>query len=1467
MIRLLILDDDRHFCQQLARRLRNEPYPQFVVETATTIEQAYQVVSQISTPFDIFLIDLQLGESLDGIEVMKLLHQVSPSTDTVIIKGGFNPNTALRAYEAGASRCLFTQSAIGEVVVVLRSIYEKRRTQNEREWLSILNQVAEETLRHHRMQDVAQAIVKGAIQLGFERARLWLLNEDEKILMGLSQEGTKGLGDFTTVQMPIAQSIYSQRSLSHRDPSFFHGLKEGQSYLSDQYAQEGFESPTGEWVNISLWASNRCLGMLTLDHANHPIILRPAQRQLLNLLGKQVSAALEKALTFEEEQHKREEIETLNQELDMLHRASETILKLAEENEEWMWHFTLTAATANYGVGFNRAFLFLRSEDGQHLEWKLGIGHFDSASAERDWLEDQKMGLDLASYLSQLRADTLNRSPLEVESQCQEWIFSLEEAGLAFNYVLNDAGHPRHVLSASDARHQMPRQFVERFGITDYALSPLRTTDHVSGVLVVDNLFTQEPIRDLSLDYLDTFIDQAALTYENLKQQRLRDRLIDLNYSVLANRDQQPLQDILFEICQEAQVVTKADCVVIYPFTTTQAPYEYDLESIASVGLRTTLKPNRKPRQKGITGHILRGSQRVVENVSQHPRHFDGQKLADHSFLKREEIEGFIGLRIHDVNSKEIYGLLYLNYRTPQTFTKQQKRYARSFASMAAVAIRNAHIYQTQKVLRQNVEAGRQELRSLQFVSQEALTPQADEALVIKMLLEAADQLLKVPDAQLQVVLRDWQQRNGATGEAQEIRRHYYLDESGQLVWQEEQDIYSGIIGEVLREGKVQLVEDVWQTKWEKHYRDSNIRSKVTVLIRSDAEIIGCLKATSSRPAMFTTVDQQMLDRLVGVGTLALDNVRRQKHLYDVFRATRAVTSPLNLEPTLKAITNALFDTAPSLSALLIWYKDAEDNRLKLGVCYGIRDEAALQKMMDEEMDVVSQVMDVDPEQGIWANSPAEMFDSSLMEREGFKSGAAFPLFANNEKVGAMFLFYRSAHKLTGEQKGIFPILVASVSASLLDASRLEQVRRERRRFEAAASITEKVGTSIDLNDTLEKVMSVLQELFPDTNISVLTYDEEEQALSFTNNSQAFYQIDNPSVFNQDQTSTNSPNLTSSERFFWLQLNGPSIASRVARTSMTSKKVEVENIGDVRQDSDFLPAIRSTRSEIAISLMSGENQLLGVMVLESPKTNFFSKEDEALFLHVGRKISLAMERVYQSTKLQFQTTVAAATSWAAEIAHDLNSEIGLIRNVLSWLQEEDGLSQTVQGYLEMIEESLSHLDSPLTSVKAFQSERPKSVLVDDWIKETVKSLIEEKSHDAQTKVAFELDCEALTTSVNPTGLRSAMRYIIHNALDEIRKQTSSCLIIRSRILDKTNKIEIQIEDSGSGIDDAIRQTLFQKPSSTKGEKGHGFGLLFARHLIEQMGGSLSLIQSTALSGACFAFILPLTSQVGEENGD
>ena len=68
-----------------------------------------------------------------------------------------------------------------------------------------------------------------------------------------------------------------------------------------------------------------------------------------------------------------------------------------------------------------------------------------------------------------------------------------------------------------------------------------------------------------------------------------------------------------------------------------------------------------------------------------------------------------------------------------------------------------------------------------------------------------------------------------------------------------------------------------------------------------------------------------------------------------------------------------------------------------------------------------------------------------------------------------------------------------------------------------------------------------------------------------------------------------------------------------------------------------------------------------------------------------------------------------------------------------------------------------------------------------------------------------------------------------------------------------------MQDSGPGVEEAVREVLFQRPTALlpreqRAERG-GLGLLIVRRMLELHGGDIRLINSTA--GACFRFSLPL----------
>lgn len=1464
MIRLLILDDDAarasnvRFYEQLIRRLKGEQTPRFVVKRVECVQQARQLVANMIEPFDIFVISLRLehkvgkhARDFDGVEVMKELLKMSPRSDAIITTRDMNANTALRAYLAGAKRFFCTLFPVDELLFTLRSLYEKRRTEEERQWLKILNEIAEQTQLSRSVSEVAEVVVRGTLRLGFERARLWLVSHNKERLIGINQAGTEGLADFSQLRVPIEESVYAQHILGSREPVFFHAQQLADGYLYRQYAAQGFKSPVGEWVSIPLWSRDHCLGHLTFDNADRAIHLRPAQRDFLRLFGKQVAAVIERAQLQEQEARKKRELEVIN-------RACQILMMLAEEQEESVWHATLTVATADYALRFNRAAFFLAEQEGSRLRGRMGVGHFNKEDAERDWREDEKKGLNLDNYLHLLRTGALKPTP--IDEAIRDLVIEVGEVGENNKSVFSDVLRTGQgvIIKGAQKADALPTTFLKRFDgslMNDVACAVLPLQGAAGkpiGLLVLDHAFSKQPIRHSTLKHLEPLLNQAALTVETMRQRAIREALLDANYAIMAKVSQQPLGDTLTQICHAAQAVMGADMVMIYPLKPHIEPYAYDFENIGQIGRQSTHSLPKMMGKSGTASYILRSGSLVVSDVIGHQSCYDGQTLSQHPLVQQEQIKSFIGLAIKDSRTGATLGVQFFDYRKKRTLTEHDLHLAGLFANLAAVAIQN--VYNDQQV-RQEMEqaesrgqASERELKILRRVLEEALGD-TDEEKLIKTLFNAAHDLLHTSQMRLILVLRQWVKPENRLQAPREVRYHYLLNPDGGLYKGTEEDIYRGITGLTLKTGQSHLVANVDDQYWRHIFYNwvtgNNTQSELDVPIKLGDKVIGVFNAESPLLGAFTPAHQATFERLAAVAALALNNLRRKEHLHTVLKAAKAVTAHFGLQETLDKVIQAARQAAPDLSVLTIWYRDPEDNRLILGPHFGVYHAQQMQGEEQREGSMVWKVMH-SPEP-IWVPVAREetRLRGRFVQNEQIVSTAAFPLRANNEKVGAMFFSYRQNHEFTSEEKALFPILAEIVADCVRDAAQLEATRKERDRLDAARAITHAVGATLDLDETLTQVMSVLRDrLFPDTNICVSTYNQAEQLLEFTAVSKQFYQIDNP----QEEPS------------FQVPLKRGCIACQVVNASLRTEQIEIINAPNVKDEPTYLRLIHSTQSEIGISLLStnsSNQRVLGVLVLESPKANRFDKEDEALLRLVSQKISLAMDRAYQSAELQFQTTIAATTSWAAEIAHDIRNEVGLIRNWTYWLKEDEQLSEEQRIYINNIEDSAKQLAWTGKSAGALRARPLKELLIDTWLEQTVRSLISDKNHCVGLK--FELECTKIKICAVESALRNAVRHLVRNALEAMQKPESGDLIIRSKALDNEQMIEVQIEDSGPGLDDTIRQSLFQIPKSTKNQKDRGFGLLFTRYAIQELGGHVRCIAPKVLSGTCFTFTLPIAS--------
>ncbi len=103
---------------------------------------------------------------------------------------------------------------------------------------------------------------------------------------------------------------------------------------------------------------------------------------------------------------------------------------------------------------------------------------------------------------------------------------------------------------------------------------------------------------------------------------------------------------------------------------------------------------------------------------------------------------------------------------------------------------------------------------------------------------------------------------------------------------------------------------------------------------------------------------------------------------------------------------------------------------------------------------------------------------------------------------------------------------------------------------------------------------------------------------------------------------------------------------------------------------------------------------------------------------------------------------------------------------------------------------------------------------------------------------------------------TALTNIIENAIEACIDDPSgrSHRIIFGVDQDQENII-FDIRDNGVGMDDEIRDNIFNLFYSSKGKKGTGLGLFITRNIIQQHGGTIE-VDSTLGQGTHFRVIMP-----------
>jgi len=221
---------------------------------------------------------------------------------------------------------------------------------------------------------------------------------------------------------------------------------------------------------------------------------------------------------------------------------------------------------------------------------------------------------------------------------------------------------------------------------------------------------------------------------------------------------------------------------------------------------------------------------------------------------------------------------------------------------------------------------------------------------------------------------------------------------------------------------------------------------------------------------------------------------------------------------------------------------------------------------------------------------------------------------------------------------------------------------------------------------------------------------------------------------------------------------------------------------------------------------------------------------------------------------------------SAGIAHEINQPVGLIKIATQNLFHKFKQKKITEKYLKnksaFVEENITRINKIIEHIRLFSRDQQQETQQKIDIKEILENAlsmiqIQFKNHNITIQNNFE-NLESGTIG-NKYRLEQVFLNLLSNARDSLEDkfdELDDAKKIVIRLKTNNNKIIIEVEDNGCGIEQKYIEHVFEPFYTTKSEsKGTGLGLSICYGIIQEMNGSINL-ESQKGKGTTVSIVLP-----------
>jgi signal transduction histidine kinase/DNA-binding response OmpR family regulator len=311
------------------------------------------------------------------------------------------------------------------------------------------------------------------------------------------------------------------------------------------------------------------------------------------------------------------------------------------------------------------------------------------------------------------------------------------------------------------------------------------------------------------------------------------------------------------------------------------------------------------------------------------------------------------------------------------------------------------------------------------------------------------------------------------------------------------------------------------------------------------------------------------------------------------------------------------------------------------------------------------------------------------------------------------------------------------------------------------------------------------------------------------------------------------------------------------------------------------------RSLVAVPL-SSEQRVLGLLLVAREQVDAFSSGECEFLRQLSAHVALAAQQAELRESLQLayddlrrtqeavmqQERLRALGQMASGIAHDINNAISPVSLYAEHLLDsETGLTARGRAALETVARAIDDVAATVSRMREFYRQRElpgtmRPMRLNDLVQQVIE-LTQARWRDMPQQRGAVVRLETALAEDLPevpgveSEVREALINLLFNAVDAMPDGGVLTLCTRTAAAAPDDggagghRVMVEVQDTGTGMDESTRRRCLEPFFTTKGERGTGLGLAMVYGTAQRHGATVE-IDSELGRGTCMRLAFPLS---------